>query len=278
MPRALSVPAMFRNLHELYQYRALLWALSMRELKARYRASVLGFLWTFLNPTLSMAVYGLVFGFIMSSSQERYPFYLLSGLLPWICFSTSVLGGTTSISDRKDLLTKVRFPAQVLPAYVVLTNVLNLVFSLPLLFLLAGVYRDAPSWHVVLVPVLLALQSLFTLAVTYLLSALNVAFRDLQHIIANVMQLAFFLTPVLWPLKDLDGRRFGLALSGAELQQLVVLLNPMAALTEAWRDVLFRHQTPAWQPLASVVAVTLVVLWFSTTVFERRREEFAELV
>ncbi|MCA2978494.1 MAG: ABC transporter permease [Myxococcaceae bacterium] len=269
---------MFRNLLELYQYRALLWALSMRELKARYRASVLGFLWTFLNPTLSMAVYGLVFGFIMSSSQERYPFYLLSGLLPWICFSTSVLGGTTSISDRKDLLTKVRFPAQVLPAYVVLTNVLNLVFSLPLLFLLAAVYGDAPSWHVVLVPVLLALQSLFTLAVTYLLSALNVAFRDLQHIIANVMQLAFFLTPVLWPLKDLDGKRFGLELSGAELQQLVVLLNPMAALTEAWRDVLFRHQTPAWQPLAGVVAVTFVVLWFSAAVFERRREEFAELV
>jgi lipopolysaccharide transport system permease protein len=81
---------MFRNLQELYQYRALLWALSMRELRARYRASVLGFLWTFLNPTLSMAVYGLVFGVLMENPPERYPFYLFAGLLPWIFFSSSV--------------------------------------------------------------------------------------------------------------------------------------------------------------------------------------------
>ena len=110
---------MIRNLTELYQYRALLVALSMRELKARYRASVLGFLWTFLNPTLNMLVYVLVFGMVMRTSVPHYAYYLFCGLLPWIYFSTSVMGGTSSISDRKDLLTKVRFPAQVLPATVV---------------------------------------------------------------------------------------------------------------------------------------------------------------
>lgn len=270
---------MLRNLQELYQYRALLWALSLRELKARYRASVLGFLWTFLNPTLSMAVYGLVFGVLMDNAPQRYPFYLFSGLLPWIFFSTSVLGGTTSVSDRKDLLTKVRFPAQVLPAYVVLTNLINFGLSLPLLFLLGLFYSDTPSWHLVFVPVLALLQTLFTLSITYLLSALNVAFRDLQHIIANVVQLAFFLTPVLWEVSSVKGiDRFGIALSAPELQRVIITTNPMAALMTAWRDVLFSHRVPAWEPLAVVAGITLVILWFSTGVFERRREEFAELV
>ena len=133
MPLGLPRPAMIRNLTELYQYRALLIALSMRELKARYRASVLGFLWTFLNPTLNMLVYALVFGVLMRNSVPNYAYYLFTGLLPWIFFSSSVLGGTTSISDRRDLLTKVRFPAQVLPATVVLTNLINFLLSLPLL-------------------------------------------------------------------------------------------------------------------------------------------------
>jgi lipopolysaccharide transport system permease protein len=270
---------MVRNFQELYQYRALLWALSMRELRARYRASVLGFLWTFLNPTLSMAVYGLVFGVLMDNARPRYPFYLFCGLLPWIAFSSSVLGGTTSVSDRKDLLTKVRFPAQVLPAYVVLTNLINFVLSLPLLFLLGLAFEDVPSWHLVYVVPLLLLQTLFTLSITYLLSAINVAFRDLQHIMANVMQLAFFLTPVLWDVQDvrqLD--RFGVSLSPDQLQRVIVLTNPMAALMTAWRDVFFNHKVPEWQPLAVVAGLALVLLWLASAVFERRREEFAELV
>ncbi len=269
---------MLRNLKELYQYRALLWALSMRELRARYRASVLGFLWTFLNPTLSMAVYGLVFSVLLKSQRASYPYFLFSGLLPWIFFSSSVLGGTTAVSDRKDLLTKVRFPAQVLPAYVVLTNLINFLLSIPLLFLLGAAYGIWPTWHVVFTPLLVVLQSLFTLSLTYLLSALNVAFRDLQHIAANVVQLAFFLTPVLWGLEELNGlNRFGLSLSAEEVRT-VVTANPMAALVVAWRDIFVNHQSPAWQPLATVAVVTFVILWFSSAVFERRREEFAELV
>ncbi len=135
---------MIRNLRELYQYRALLWALTVRELKARYRASVLGFLWTFLNPTLSMAVYVLVFGVLMTSDLPRFPYYVFSGLLPWIYFSTSVGAGTSAVSERRDLLTKVSFPAQVLPATIVLTNAVNFLLSLPLLVGLGALYHQYP--------------------------------------------------------------------------------------------------------------------------------------
>jgi len=189
---------MIRNLSELYQYRALLLALSVRELKARYRASVLGFLWTFLNPTLNMLVYVLVFGVVMKSAVKNYPYYLFSGLLPWIYFSTSVGGGTSAISDRRDLLTKVRFPAQVLPATVVLTNLINFLLSLPLLLGLGFFFGVTPTWHLVFIVPLLIVQTFFTLAVTYLFAALNVAFRDLQHIVTNLLMMLFFLTPVLW--------------------------------------------------------------------------------
>src|SRR5690349_12306182 len=100
---------MIRNFHELYQYRALLWSLTQRELKARYRGSVLGFLWTFINPMLHMAVYSLIFGYVLKQQIPRYTYFIFVGLLPWICFSSCVSAGSSSISDRRDLLTKVRF-------------------------------------------------------------------------------------------------------------------------------------------------------------------------
>lgn len=266
---------MIRNFQETYHYRALLWALAMRELKARYRASALGFLWTFLNPTLSMLVYVLVFGVLMRNSIANYPYYLFSGLLPWIYFSTSVLGGTTSVSDRRDLLTKVRFPAQVLPATVVLTNLINFLLSVPLLLLLGLAFGVVPSWHVVFALPVLVVQTFFTLAVTYLLAALNVAFRDLQHIVANLMQMAFFLTPVLWDMKSVPALG---PLSQADSQQLVSVVNPMAAVMAAWRDIFYAQQVPSWQGLAVVGVVSVVLMWISAGVFERRREEFAELI
>src|SRR5215510_5247785 len=155
---------MIRNLRELYQYRALLWSLTLRELKARYRGSVLGFLWTFLNPTLLMVAYALVFGVFMRNPMKHYVFFLFVGLLPWTFFSSSVGVGASSISDRRDLLTKVRFPPQVLPATVVATNLCNYLLSMPLMFALGAYFGVWPSWHVAAYPVVLGVQILFTLA------------------------------------------------------------------------------------------------------------------
>jgi lipopolysaccharide transport system permease protein len=259
---------MIRNLRELFQYRALLWSLTVRELRARYRASVLGFLWTFLNPTLNMAVYFVVFGYLMKAQVANYPYYLFVGLLPWICFATSITGGVSAVTDRRDLLTKVRFPAQVLPATVVLTNLANYVLSLPLLIGLGLVYGVWPTWHFVFfVPVLL-LQTFFTLSLTYLLSSLNVAFRDLQHMVVNLVQMAFFLTPVLWPIEQLS----------PDLRQKVLYGNPMAAVMHAYRAIFIAHTTPELQPLAFVAVLSLGMFFIAANVFERRREDFAELV
>ena len=259
---------MVRNLRELYQYRALLWSLTLRELKARYRGSVLGFLWTFLNPTLLMIAYALVFGVFMKQQLESYVFFLFIGLLPWIFFSTSVGAGASSISDRRDLLTKVRFPAQVLPATVVATNLCNYVFSLPLMFVLGIYFGVWPSWHVVVYPIVLGIQILFTLALAYFVSALNVRFRDLQHILANVLTLWFFVTPVLYTSSRIPER----------FREQFILLNPMAAVVTSYQSIFYDHQLPASGPLVLVGLESLVLLWLAALVFDRRREDFAELV
>ncbi len=269
---------MVRNLKELYQYRALLWALTLRELRARYRASILGFLWTFLNPTLNMAVYALVFGYVLKDSTHAYPYFLFIGLLPWIYFTSSVGGGASSVSDRRDLLTKVRFPAQVLPATVVTTNLLNYLLSLPLLLALGMLYGEWPTWHAVFFLPVVVLQTLFILAVTYLLSALNVAFRDLQHIVGNVLTMLFFLTPVVWPIDRLPAEKALPLLGTVHLREAMLVLNPMAALTTAYRSIFYAHELPPAKPLLAVAGLSLALLWVAALVFERRREEFAELV
>jgi lipopolysaccharide transport system permease protein len=259
---------MVRNLRELYQYRGLLLSLVQRELKARYRGSMLGFLWTFLNPTLLMLVYALVFTVYMRQQVKNYLFFQFVGLLPWIWFSSSVMGSSSSISDRRDLMTKVRFPAQVLPATVVVTNLSNYLFSLPLMFILGAVHGQWPTWHMVAAPLVVLLQLLLTLGVAYVVAALNVTFRDLQHIVGNLLTFGFFVTPVLYQASTIPER----------WRDLVVLGNPMAVLITSYQAIFYEHRLPPLLPLLYVAILSLVLMWGASHLFERRREEFAECI
>ncbi len=259
---------MIRHFRELYQYRGLLLSLVQRELKARYRGSMLGFLWTFLNPTLYMLVYVLVFGVFMKNRVENYPYFMFVGLLPWIWFTSSVGTGASAISDRRDLMTKVRFPAQVLPATVVATNLCNFILSLPLMVVLGMFFGVWPSWHMVLFPVVLLIQLCFTLAVVYVISALNVTFRDLQYIVINLLTLWFFVTPVLYQMDTIP----------AEFQTMVRVANPMAIIITSYQALFYEHRLPDLVPLGLLMAASLVMLWGSTQIFESRREEFAESI
>ena len=259
---------MIRNLRELWQYRALLWNLTQRELKARYRGSGLGFLWTFLNPLLLMAVYALVFGVIQKSNIPHYTYFVFVGLLPWIWFSTSVGSGASTISDRRDLLTKVRFPAQVLPKTVVATNLVNFLLSLPLMVVLGALFGVWPNVHALAFPLVLFAQLVFTLAVTFIVSALNVRFRDLQHIIQNVLTLWFFVTPVLYIPNAVP----------EVARRLYLIANPMAVIINSYHGIFYEHRWPHWRGLTFVTLASLLLLALAARVFEERREEFAELV
>jgi lipopolysaccharide transport system permease protein len=259
---------MLRNLRELYLYRGLLLSLTQRELKARYRGSVLGFLWTFLNPTMQMLVYSLLFSVWMRQNIEHYPYFVFIGLLPWIWFTTSVGGGASAISDRRDLLTKVSFPAQVLPATVVATNLVNYLLSLPLLVILGLLFGHSPTWHVVLFPVVLFVQLWVTLALAYLFSAINVTFRDLQQILNNVLMRWFFVTPIFYRAESIP----------EHLRDVMLLANPMAVIVTSYQAIFYDGRVPALGPLAMWMGIAVVLLWLASGIFERRREEFAEII
>lgn len=264
---------MIRNLRELYQYRALLWSLTQRELKARYRGSVLGFLWTFLNPTLLMLVYALIFGVFMKQGMPNYTYFMFVGLLPWLWFSNTLGGGASTISDRRDLLTKVRFPAQVLPAAVVATNFVNYVLALPLMLGLGAFCGVLPTVHTLAFPLVIAAQMIFTIALLFIVSALNVAFRDLQHIVNNILTLTFFATPIVYPVSTIEQ-----AHAPQWVKDLLLYGNPMSILTAAYQAIFYDHRWPSIHQLAAVTAISVVLLWISSHIFERRREEFAELI
>ncbi len=259
---------MIRNLRELWQYRALLLNLTQRELKARYRGSALGFLWTFVNPMLLMGVYALVFGVIQRSGIPHFTYFIFVGLLPWLWFASSVGSGASAISDRRDLLTKVRFPAQVLPATVVATNLVNYLLSLPLMIGLGGLVGIWPSWQVLTFPLVLVVQLLFTVAVTFIVSALNVAFRDLQYVVNNVLTLWFFLTPILYRPNDIP----------EPVRRLFLIANPMAVIITSYQGIFYEHRMPHWRALLLVSIGSVLLLWLAARIFESRREEFAELV
>jgi lipopolysaccharide transport system permease protein len=244
-----EAPRMIRNLRELWQYRALLWNLTQRELKARYRGSALGFLWTFVNPLLPD---GCVRAGLRHHPAEQHPPLHLLHLRGAAALALVLhLGGSgaSTISDRRDLLTKVRFPAQVLPTTVVATNLVNYLLSLPLMVGLGGLVGIWPDFHALAFPGGAAGPAGVHARVTFVISALNVRFRDLQHIVANVLTLWFFVTPVLYVPNAVP----------EPFRRLYLIVNPMAVIITSYQGIFYEHRWPHPRGLA-VVALGSVVL------------------
>ncbi len=256
------------NLRELFQYRALLWALTTRELRGRYRGSLLGFLWTFANPLLLMSVYAIVFGVFMAQQLPHYTYFMFVGLLPWLWFSSAVVGGTTSLSTKRDLLTRVKFPPQVLPAVVILSELCNYLLALPLMIglaLLSGVVLRPVA---LLFPMVLALQALFTVALVLATSSLNVFYRDLQHLLTNLLTLWFFLAPIIYPASAIPAR----------FREAAILADPMAVVVTSYQAIFYYGTLPDFRALALAAGMSIVLLFMALSIFESRRDEFAELV
>lgn len=259
---------MKRNLVELWRYRTLIWALVSRHLNARYRGSLLGFLWSFLNPLCLIAVYSLVFRYYMrTAGVDNYTLYLFAGLLPWIWFSTGLLEATGSISSTGSLITKAMFPPHILPAVAVLTNLANFIFAIPLLLAVMFYSGVAPGLGLLFLPLILFIEAVFLLGISLAFSALNVHYRDVQHILGNVMTLWFFLTPIIYRPQDVPEEIY-----------LSLVLNPIAHFTEMYQHIFYAGQNPSMRSLAVTAGIAVVTLFLGSAIFNRYREEFAELV
>lgn len=269
---------MLKSLRDLYRHRALIGVLTTRELKARYRGSVLGFFWSLLNPLLMLAVYTLVFQYVLpnrSASTRPYALFLFSGLLPWNWLAASLTDASGSLPTHGSLLRKILFPAEVLPVVAVFSQGVHFLLGLPILgagLALAafGLFdgRVPLGLPLLQVPLLLALQALLLLGIGFFLAALTVHFRDVRDVLTTALPLWFFATPILYSLSDLKEGRFF----------IVLKMNPIAPLFAAWHDALFygRWVTPSHWGVMAVISLGSFFLGYGF--FDRLRDSFAEAV
>jgi lipopolysaccharide transport system permease protein len=258
---------MMTTVREFFSYRALIQTLVLRDLKARYRGSALGLLWTLLNPLLHMGIYVLVFSIYLRSDMDRYPAFLLCGLLPWIWLSTSVLTGATSIVEGGSLLKKVFFPPQVLPAVTVMANCVNFLLGIPILFTLLLILRVQLGWAIVALPAVIATQCALTLGLTLIVSAASVRYRDIPQIMGHMLTFWFFLSPIIYPVTQVP-ERF----------RVILTLNPFTPFVVAYQDALLYNKLPSWQAFGAMLLGGSLALVVGVLVFDRFRWSFAEEV
>jgi lipopolysaccharide transport system permease protein len=268
------------HVRELWVYRELIYNLVVRDLKVRYKNSVLGILWSLLNPLMMMLVFTFVFKVLAGSSDlQAYPAFILSGVLAWNLFNTSVMGATVSIVGNAHLIKKVYFPREVLPISVVLANLVNYLLALPVYFVLAAVLGCTPTVWVLLLPAVILVQLSFTLGISFILSTVNVFYRDTQIMMEVVLLAWFFLTPIFYPITRVfpQGIKLGgLVLSSLQAQRWLRILNPMASIIASYRDVLYRGAQPGLDFFMRTAVMALFFLIVGYLVFLRFSPVFGE--
>ncbi len=226
---------MIELFRDTYRYRELIWALALKELKIRYKRSVLGFLWALLNPALLMIVLTMVFATIMRFAIPHYAIFLLSVLLPWTFFSQSLSYAVESIVGNGDLIKKVRVAKLVFPMAAIVSNLINLGLSLIPLAILVVAMRHPFYWTWLFLPVPLLALMLFTLGMTFFFAAANVYYRDVAHILQVLLSAWFYLTPIIYPLDLIP-----------EKERWIFKLNPLIYVINGFRlSVYYGHAAKA---------------------------------
>jgi ABC-type polysaccharide/polyol phosphate export permease len=261
------------NLAQLIRYRGLIQSLVARELKARYRGSVLGFLWSFINPLLFLLIYSFVFAVVLpakhSEDIEPYALFMFCGILPWTWFSSSLTESAGSLISGGNLIKKVLFPAEILPLVSVLANMIHFFFGLPILIGFLVYYQRWPDgWDLIWFPVTVLVQLVFTAGLALFLAGLTVHFRDIRDILSNVLTLWFFSTPILYWIREAPG-----------FSKRVLDVNPLTHIVVSYQEILFFHGPIGhwrWLLATGVGAVLLFLAGF--WLFDRLRDSFAEEV
>ena len=267
---------------EAFRYRWLLQNLVKRDVKVRYRNSVLGIIWSLLNPLLMMLVFSLIFGKLMPREDIRlYPIFFLVALLPWQFFTGSLISGTVSTRTSSNMIKKIYFPRELLPTSALLSNMVN--FMLAFIVLAVFLYASGIgiTVHALWVPAILVTQLIFMLGLALILSALNVFYRDVIMILDVLLLAWFFLTPILYPLEWLGTEQ---TIMGITFDPAVVMrwINPMASIVDGYRTVLwgtmYSDGPVSMDPiyLLRTFVTALVVFIVGYLIFARLKHLFAE--
>jgi lipopolysaccharide transport system permease protein len=254
---------------ELFSYRSLVRNLVQKDLKVRYKHSLLGFLWSLLNPFLMMIVYTIVFTKLLRQPIENFPVFVFVALLPWNWCARSLAGSATSLIDNATIINKVYFPRVLLPISVVASEAINFLLALPVLFLLMAWYREPITPWVAYLPLLFVMQAMLLLGLGMLVAGMNVIFRDTGVILDVVILAWFFLTPIFYDITTL-------VQLNPESARILRWLNPMASIIEEYRTILYRQSPPdIWFGLrtgATCFAILVVGYVFFTSINRRLGE------
>jgi lipopolysaccharide transport system permease protein len=259
---------------DIWLYRELFYILSWRDLKVRYKQTIIGILWSVLRPLLTMMIFTFVFGQIAKFPSEgvKYPLLVFAGLLPWQFFATGLTEASNSLIGNERLISKVYFPRMIIPAASVITSLVDFLISLALMFVLLIWFGLMPSVNLVFLPLFIVMAFLSSFGVGIWLTALNVKYRDFKHVVPFLVQLGLYISPV----------GFTSSVAGKiipEKFQLLYYLNPMAGVIDGFRWCFFGEKTPLnWDGLFLSLAVALFFLFIGIRTFRRMEKSFADLI
>jgi lipopolysaccharide transport system permease protein len=243
----------------------LLLTLVARDVKLRYRRSVLGVAWSLLNPLLQLLVFQFVFSTVLPLNVPDYTAFLFIGILVWSWFQSSLISATSAVVDNGQLIRQPGFPESVLPVVSVVSNLINFVLAFPILLVFLILGHHTPTTATFGLPCIIAVQLLFTLSLGYLLAGVHVQFRDTQYLVGVILMLGFYLVPVFYQPRAIPAR-----------YQTLYNLNPMVHILNAYRSVLIGAHSPDWRALAVVSLASLIILTWTFILFARSSHRFIE--
>lgn len=257
------------KLSELWTYRELLYFLVWRDVKVRYKQTVIGIGWTILQPLTTMVIFTMIFGNFakVPSDGVPYPVFVYTALLPWNLFAGALNRCTVSLVGNANLITKVYFPRLIVPASAVISGIID--FAIAFVFLLGIMlwFNIVPTWDAIALPIFLLLTLITALAVGLWLSALNVRYRDVGHTIPFLIQVWMFLSPVAYPASLVP-----------EKWRLLYSLNPMAGVIEGFRWALVGKESPAFELIAISTGIVVALLLGGLVYFKRMERTFADVI
>jgi lipopolysaccharide transport system permease protein len=257
----------------IFEYRGLIWNFVKRDISSKYVGSLLGLYWSVINPIITLVVLTLVFGVFMKvrlpgdTNIWDFTLYFAAGFLPWTAFQNSVLRAASSILDNKNYVKKVPFPNEIFPIYVTMSEFVNLIISLGIYFVMFVILKGAPTIFILLLPLAVLLQMMFTLSLGFFLASGSVYFRDIPQIVSAIFMIWFWATPIAYTEN----------LIPASLHWMITL-NPAYYMLEIYRDALFYGKIPDYSILVPFVVFSIMLFIFSIWFFRNTKRGFGELL
>lgn len=252
---------------ELYRYRELLKTSIQKEIRGKYKGSILGVLWSFLNPLLMVVVYAIVFPYLMRMTQDNYLVFLIVGVIPWVFFTNVVTSGCNCVWINGNIIKKVYFPREILPISVVGAGLVNFAISCIIILIFCLFSGIGFSINLLWLPAIAIVQCMLSLGMLFILSAINVYVRDIEYLVQFIMNLVFYATPIIYNVSIFPAKF-----------RWVLYLNPLAHLIDAYRAIFYYKTMPNLVSLGIVGLVSFVVLVLGYLVFKRMEKGFAEEV